>query len=356
MGAALDIVLDSTIDFVNSFEVLCHLEVSVLQVNPVVLLGNFDSLVPLTAAHVELDEQVIPAALTVELLGVVDHIQLDRHHCQACFDLFLALSLSSRFCTASESHVAEANHSDIETLGLDAHLGHVLPHGVVMNVAHAVVGLVHVADGEEVREVHDRILDRLVHVLKTHEILHGLAQDNHGVLLIVRGRIAVVILETWLPAHKVEVWYLNTKKGLLSLFELDNVLSLDTVIGGDEESLERLTLELFFLNAEVIFDLAFLDSGESLTFGLFSSCGSTFRLIFLFLLALGVAQFGVFSLDGEQARIVLVPEGFDGDSIRRHLERHEVVHVNVIDVDLGIRDSDGREGHLVREDSELLAI
>lgn len=49
MGFTFNVVLDGSIDFMNSFEMFCHLEMCILQVNPVVLLSNLDGFVPFAA-------------------------------------------------------------------------------------------------------------------------------------------------------------------------------------------------------------------------------------------------------------------------------------------------------------------
>lgn len=202
-----------------------------------------------------------------------------------------------------------------------------------MDVAYAIVGLVHVSDRQEVREVHDGIFNRLFDVLEPDEVLHRLAQDYHGVLLVASWRIYVIILEAWLAAHEIEVGNLHTKERLLTFFELDHVLALDAIVRRYEESLKRLALELLFLNAEIVLNLALLNGSKGFALSFFSSFS-------IFGLRFAITKLSVLSLDCEKARIVLVPESLNRDAVWRHLELKEVVHVNVVDVNLGIGDSD----------------
>lgn len=46
MGFTLNVVLDGPINLMDSFKMLCHLEVCILQINPVVLLSDFDGFIP----------------------------------------------------------------------------------------------------------------------------------------------------------------------------------------------------------------------------------------------------------------------------------------------------------------------
>lgn len=179
MGSTLNVVLDGTIYFMDSLEVLCHLEVSILKVNTVVFLGNFDSLVPLTAGHVEFDEQVVPSTFFIEFFSIVNHVELNSNHGKSGFNFLFTFGLTCGFCTTSKAHVSKAHHCDVQSFSLDTHLSHVLPYCIVMDISDTVVCLVHVADSQEVREIHDSRLDRLLYVLKAHKVLHGLAKDNH---------------------------------------------------------------------------------------------------------------------------------------------------------------------------------
>ena len=222
-----------------------------------------------------------------------------------------------------------------------------------MDVADAIVGLVHIAHGQVVREVHDGRLDRLLDVFQPNEVFHRLAENDHGVFGLAwcgLGRCIIIVLLHWLSAHVVEVGYLDTEQGLLALIELDNILALDAIVGGHEESLESLALELLLFLPEVVLDLRLLDSGESL------SLRSLALLFGLFGLRCVAAQFGILSFDGEKAGVLLVPEGLDRDAVRADLKLHEVIHVNVIDVDLGIRNGNGWEWDLVRKNGELLSV
>lgn len=82
------------------------LVVRVLEVDTVVLGGYCDRLVPLTARLVKLAEEVVAAALLVQLFSVIKHIKLDRHHSKSRFQFLFILSLSGCFGSSSKSHVA----------------------------------------------------------------------------------------------------------------------------------------------------------------------------------------------------------------------------------------------------------
>lgn len=66
--------------------------------------------------------------------------------------------------------------------------------------------------------------------------------------------------------------------------------------------------------------------------------------------------FHKFGLNGEEPGVALVPETFSGNTVGAHFHLHEVVHVNIIDVELGIRDAHGGEWRLVSQDAELFAL
>jgi len=159
--------------------VLIHREVSVLEIDPVELLGDLDGLVELTTGLVQLAEQVVAAAFLVEVLRIVNHVQLNRNHGQFGLELSLLLSLSDHAGATSETHVAKAHLGHIEALCLDTHLRHVLPNCVVLDIAHAVVGLVHVTDSQVEREVHNGLFSTVIDILESKEVLHWPSQNYH---------------------------------------------------------------------------------------------------------------------------------------------------------------------------------
>ena len=53
---------------------------------------------------------------------------------------------------------------------------------------------------------------------------------------------------------------------------------------------------------------------------------------------------------------MLIPESLYGDTIWTHLKLHEVIHVDVVDVDLDIGDRDRWEWDLVRQNGQLFSI
>ena len=156
--------------------------------------------------------------------------------------------------------------------------------------------------------------------------------------------IFTIILLNRLAAHVVEVGDLNTEQGLLALVKFDDILTLDAIVSGDEECLEGLALELFFLRPEIVFNLGLLDSIEGFGLGVFV----LLRLFTVLRLGFISCQLGILGLYGEKASVLLIPEGLDWDAIWTDLKLHEVVHVNVVNVDLDIGDGDRWEGDLVR--------
>lgn len=111
------------------------------------------------------------------------------------------------------------------------------------------------------RKVHDSGLDGLLYVLEANKIFHGLAKDNHRIFSLTWSSswCVFVFLLDRLASHVVEVGHLHSKQSFLSFIKLDDVLALDSIISGDKEGLEGLSLELFFLLAEVVLDFALFD-------------------------------------------------------------------------------------------------
>ena len=141
---------------------------------------------------------------------------------------------------------------------------------------------------------------------------------------------------------------MDAKERLLALVEFDDILSLDPVVSRHKERLEGLALELFLLLSEIVLNLRLLDGSEGV-----GSLGLLLGFLGLRLLSI---KFGILGLDGEKASVLLVPEGLNWDSIGTHFKLHEVVHINVVNVDLGVRDGDRWEWDLVRKDRKFLAV
>mmetsp|Transcript_22979 Transcript_22979/g.22332 ORF Transcript_22979/g.22332 Transcript_22979/m.22332 type:complete len:395 (-) Transcript_22979:1471-2655(-) len=328
---------------------LRHGEMGVLQVDPVVLLRHLDRLIPLPTGHMQLAQQVVPPALLVELLGIVYHVQLDGHHGQLGLQLVLHVSLPHHSGTPSETHIPQTDLRHVQTLGLHTHLRHVLPDVVVLDVPHAVVGLVHVPHRQVERKVHDRLLRHLIHILQPQKVLHRPPQNYHvgsvGLLLALFVLLVFVLILLHLSAHEVEVRHRHPQQGLIPLLELDRVLLLHLVVRGHKIGLQSLPSELFFLLLEVILDFVAVEPPDLIAQVPPSASIHSLRNIL-----------DVFGLNGKEARVVLVPEALTRDPIGCDFHLHEVVHVNIIDVELGVWDPDGGERRLVGEDAEFLAV
>mmetsp|Transcript_26256 Transcript_26256/g.40082 ORF Transcript_26256/g.40082 Transcript_26256/m.40082 type:complete len:318 (+) Transcript_26256:1323-2276(+) len=227
VSITLNEVADGVIDLTDALEVLGKLIVGVFEVDSVVLLSYLDGLIPFTTSLMQLAQKVVSSALSVEFLGIIDHVQLDCNHSDTGLGFLLLLCFASSLSSPDEAHVTEADLGDIESLGLDAHLCHVLPDCVVLDVTHAVVGLVHVADGEEEAEVHDGSLDVITHGLKSDEVLHGLAKDDHVAGALLLSLLLFLFFVFDLTAHEVEEGDLDTEHGLVTLLEVDGGLLLD---------------------------------------------------------------------------------------------------------------------------------
>jgi len=143
---------------------------------------------------------------------------------------------------------------------------------------------------------------------------------------------------------------LDAEQGLLSLIELNTVLAFDTVVSRHEVGLTSLARELVLLLkvSEIFVDLLHSALVEVLGGARVGHGGIVQSVL--------VLSHRVLSFDGEQPRIGLVPEGFNGDAVGRHFVFQELVHVDVVNVKLGVGDPDRGEGNLIAEDRELLAV
>lgn len=63
-----------------------------------------------------------------------------------------------------------------------------------------------------------------------------------------------------------------------------------------------------------------------------------------------------FSLHRQESLILLVPKGFDWNSAEGALILHKVVHIDIIDVELGIWNPDRWEWLLISQDAKLLSV
>jgi hypothetical protein len=131
---------------------------------------------------------------------------------------------------------------------------------------------------------------------------------------------------------------LNTEKGLVAAFEVDGILLFNSVVCCDEESLAGLTsIKLFLLLVEI----------------LLVNFSYSFRVRSSFILT--VSLFSIFSFDGQESRILLVPESFDWDTVFANSELHEFIHVDIIDIEFGIGNSYFKR-LLISQDSKFFAV
>jgi hypothetical protein len=70
--------------------------------------------------------------------------------------------------------------------------------------------------------------------------------------LLLNTGTALLFILVDLSTHKVEERDMHTEKGLVTLFELDHILSLYLIVSCDEEGFKGLTSEVIFLLFEAI--------------------------------------------------------------------------------------------------------
>lgn len=137
--------------------------------------------------------------------------------------------------------------------------------------------------------------------------------------LLLLDKISVFILVFIdLSSHKVEERHMKAEERLVSLLKLDCVLPLDLVVSSHEEGLEGLASKLvLLLLLELWFDHILLGLG----------------------LLRRIHVLDVLCLNCKQARIGLVPEALHRHSVLSHFHLHEVVHIDIVDVEFGVRDA-----------------
>jgi hypothetical protein len=74
VGSTFNIVFDRHVNVTDPFKMLCHHVMSVLKIDSVVLLSDFNSFVPLIARHVQLAKQVVTTTFFVQLFCIIDHV------------------------------------------------------------------------------------------------------------------------------------------------------------------------------------------------------------------------------------------------------------------------------------------
>mmetsp|Transcript_3885 Transcript_3885/g.10398 ORF Transcript_3885/g.10398 Transcript_3885/m.10398 type:complete len:659 (+) Transcript_3885:1744-3720(+) len=144
-----------------------------LQVDPVLRLGDLQSLIPLAARLIQQVQQVEAAALLVQRLCLLNHVQVHRDDRQ----LGLGLRVHARAEGAGRAgvaHLPKALLGHVQPARLDAHLGHTLPNAVGLHVLDALVRLVGVVAGKVVGEVQQCGGRLRIHTLQAGEVAqHG---------------------------------------------------------------------------------------------------------------------------------------------------------------------------------------
>lgn len=119
--------------------------IGVLEVDSIVLFRDFYGLLYLSVALANFGVQVIAIAVFIEILGFINHTELNSHHRQLGLDLRFFFCLSDASGSSGELHVTYTNLSDIQSLALHAHNRHLLPNCRVLNVFDAFVGFIEIS-------------------------------------------------------------------------------------------------------------------------------------------------------------------------------------------------------------------
>lgn len=135
-------------------------------------------------------------------------------------------------------------------------------------------------------------------------------------LLLLDNSVFILVFID-LSSHKVEERHMKAEERLVSLLKLDCVLPLDLVVSSHEEGLEGLASKLVLLLLELWFDRILLGLG----------------------LLRRIHVLNVLCLNCKQARIGLVPEALYRYSVLSHFHLHKVVHIDIVDVEFGVRDA-----------------
>lgn len=128
--------------FVGGLVVLGGIIKGVPQVNPVVFLSNANRLFYLPVSLTDSAQQVEPFALFVALFSLLNHVQLNSHHPELRLGLLLLLGLPDAPGSSCELHVTDADLRHVQPFALDAHDGHLLPDGRVLDVLDTLVRLI----------------------------------------------------------------------------------------------------------------------------------------------------------------------------------------------------------------------
>mmetsp|Transcript_22640 Transcript_22640/g.49603 ORF Transcript_22640/g.49603 Transcript_22640/m.49603 type:complete len:284 (-) Transcript_22640:920-1771(-) len=151
---------------------------------------------------------------------------MDGHGAHAGVDLGELARLAEGAGAADVAHVADAVLRHVQPLGLDAHVGHVLPHVGALDLLHRLVRLVHVAHRQVVAEAEERLLGDGVHVLQAGEVAHHAALHvGH----VGQHHLRVDLLEV------VDVGDVDAAGALVGSGHLVGLLEEHAVVGGAEE-------------------------------------------------------------------------------------------------------------------------
>jgi hypothetical protein len=94
------------VDLADALKMLCKSVLSIFKVDPVILFSNFNRLIPFSTGLVEFTEKIISATLTIKLLSIIDHVELDSDHGDSSLRFLLLLSFSGGLSSSSKSHVS----------------------------------------------------------------------------------------------------------------------------------------------------------------------------------------------------------------------------------------------------------
>ena len=128
------IVINSFVKAIGCLIKLGSIVVVVFEVDSVMLLRDLNGFVDLSVALADLAEKVPSVVVFVQTFGLINHAQLNCHHCQLSLQFGFFLGLSDAPSPPGKFHVADTNLGHIKTFALDAHDGHFFPNGRVLNV------------------------------------------------------------------------------------------------------------------------------------------------------------------------------------------------------------------------------
>jgi len=130
----------------GQFQKVDLIGVRILEVDPIIFGRHFNGLCKHGTGLVHFIEQVLPLALHQQLLGLVDHVQMNSNHGQMClWFLLLGFCFTECLCPAQEAHVSQTHLQHGNASFLDAHLRHLLPNDSVVDQSDWLICFVQVA-------------------------------------------------------------------------------------------------------------------------------------------------------------------------------------------------------------------